>query len=62
MPTATTAERISGSRMRIAMVGCNHRTAPLELRERVVFSPEQARQAAAQLERANANLPKVVLA
>jgi glutamyl-tRNA reductase len=60
MPTATTAERISGSRMRIAMVGCNHRTAPLELRERVVFSPEQARQAAAHL-RANGILHEAVV-
>ncbi|MGH9774925.1 MAG: glutamyl-tRNA reductase [Candidatus Acidiferrales bacterium] len=36
-------------KIRIAVIGCNHRTAPLELRERVVFSPEQARRAATEL-------------
>ena len=59
MPTATTAQKLS-SRMRIAMVGCNHRTAPLELRERVVFTPEQARQAAGDL-RANGILHEAVV-
>jgi glutamyl-tRNA reductase len=35
--------------MKIVLIGLNHRTAPVELRERVHFSPEQALQAAAQL-------------
>ncbi len=35
--------------MEIVLVGLNHRTAPLELRERVAFTTEQARRAAAEL-------------
>jgi len=48
-------ENTSGNRvremaaMRIALIGLNHRTAPVELRERVAFSAEQARQAAQEL-------------
>jgi len=34
---------------RVALLGCNHRTAPLELRERVAFTTEQALDAAMQL-------------
>ncbi|MCL6481602.1 MAG: glutamyl-tRNA reductase [Firmicutes bacterium] len=37
--------------MRILVMGINHRTAPVELRERVAFDPEQARRAAAELTR-----------
>jgi len=33
-------------RAAIALIGCNHRTAPVELRERVAFTPEQAVRAA----------------
>ncbi|MGH9863913.1 MAG: glutamyl-tRNA reductase [Candidatus Acidiferrales bacterium] len=33
----------------IALIGCNHRTAPVELRERVAFTPEQAVRAATEL-------------
>jgi len=36
-------------RVAIALIGCNHRTAPVELRERVVFTPEQAVRAANEL-------------
>ncbi|MDE3110300.1 MAG: glutamyl-tRNA reductase, partial [Acidobacteriota bacterium] len=32
--------------VRIALIGCNHRTAPVEFRERVAFTAEQARAAA----------------
>jgi len=35
--------------MEIVLLGVNHRTAPVELRERVAFSPEKARRAAAEL-------------
>src|ERR1700722_11711060 len=35
--------------MEIVLIGSNHRTATVELRERVVFSVEQAREAADQL-------------
>ncbi|HET6201053.1 MAG TPA: glutamyl-tRNA reductase, partial [Candidatus Acidoferrales bacterium] len=36
-------------RAAIALIGCNHRTAPVELRERVAFTPEQAVRAANEL-------------
>jgi len=42
------ASRITGP-IRVALIGCNHRTAPVELRERVAFSTEQALDAATQL-------------
>ena len=35
--------------MEIVLIGLNHRTASVELRERVAFTPEQAREAAEQL-------------
>lgn len=38
-------------RVHIVLIGCNHRTAPVELRERVAFTPEQALAAAAELRR-----------
>lgn len=44
------ATRASG-RIRVALIGCSHRTAPVELRERVAFTPEQSIQAAAELRR-----------
>ncbi len=37
------------ARVEIALIGCNHRTAPVEFRERVAFSAEQARAAATSL-------------
>jgi len=36
-------------RIHVALIGCNHRTAPVELRERAVFTPEQALCAADEL-------------
>ncbi len=36
-------------RIQVALIGCNHRTAPLEFRERVAFSTEQALSAADEL-------------
>ncbi|HEV2616215.1 MAG TPA: glutamyl-tRNA reductase [Candidatus Acidoferrales bacterium] len=36
-------------RAAIALIGCNHRTASVELRERVAFTPEQASRAATDL-------------
>lgn len=39
------------SRIRVALIGCSHRTAPVELRERVSFTSEQALDAASQLRR-----------
>ncbi len=38
-------------RIRVALIGCNHRTAPVELRERVAFTSEQALDAADGLRR-----------
>jgi glutamyl-tRNA reductase len=45
-----TASRTSGG-IRVALIGCNHRTAPVELRERVAFTAEQALDAAGELRR-----------
>jgi len=36
-------------RAALALIGCNHLTAPVELRERVAFTPEQALRAATEL-------------
>ncbi|MGB6485204.1 MAG: glutamyl-tRNA reductase [Candidatus Acidiferrales bacterium] len=36
-------------RAEVALIGCNHLTAPVELRERVAFTPEQAMRAATEL-------------
>jgi glutamyl-tRNA reductase len=49
MATATIVGKLPAHRLRIAMIGCNHRTAPVELRERVAFTPEQALRAADEL-------------
>jgi glutamyl-tRNA reductase len=43
------SDRGTRGRVEIALIGCNHLTAPVELRERVVFTPEQAVRAAAEL-------------
>jgi glutamyl-tRNA reductase len=48
------AGRAQGSargRVHIVLIGCNHRTAPVELRERVAFTQEQALHAAGELRR-----------
>jgi glutamyl-tRNA reductase len=44
------AGRATGG-IRVALIGCNHRTAPVELRERVAFTAEQALDAAGELRR-----------
>jgi glutamyl-tRNA reductase len=41
----------AGGGIRLALIGCNHRTAPVELRERVAFTAEQALDAAGELRR-----------
>ena len=43
--------RALATRIQVALIGCNHRTAPVELRERIAFSPEQALHAADELRR-----------
>ncbi|MGH9714677.1 MAG: glutamyl-tRNA reductase [Candidatus Acidiferrales bacterium] len=48
----TTQSKMAGQgavRIHVALIGCNHRTAPVELRERVSFTPEQALHAADEL-------------
>jgi glutamyl-tRNA reductase len=49
MSTASNASRTAAQRIHIALIGCNHRTAPVELRERVAFTSEQALSAADKL-------------
>jgi len=52
LPNAKNPARArSTAAVRVALIGCSHRTAPVELRERVAFSTEQALDAAAQLRR-----------
>jgi len=55
MATTSKAKNSSPARgvglVRVALIGCNHRTAPVELRERVAFSTEQALDAATELRR-----------
>jgi glutamyl-tRNA reductase len=38
-------------KIKVALIGCNHRTAPVELRERIAFSAQQALEAAGELRR-----------
>src|ERR1700675_345089 len=50
MPTmAANSNRPNQVRIRVALIGCNHRTAPVELRERIAFTSQQALQAADEL-------------
>jgi glutamyl-tRNA reductase len=49
MAAESKAERGGTVRIRVALIGCNHRTAPVEFRERVSFTPEQAVHAAGEL-------------
>src|SRR5271166_6521352 len=51
MLTFSTTPRTRSSRIQVALIGCNHRTAPVEFRERVAFTPEQALHAADELRR-----------
>jgi len=46
MATEIRAGRIANLRVQVALIGCSHRTAPVELRERIVFTREQALKAA----------------
>jgi glutamyl-tRNA reductase len=46
---AANPNRAGAVRIRVALIGCNHRTAPVELRERIAFSSQQALQAADEL-------------
>jgi glutamyl-tRNA reductase len=47
--TVANPHRAGTVRIRVALIGCNHRTAPVELRERIAFSSQQALQAADEL-------------
>ena len=51
MSTNSSVRAGSGVRIQVALIGCNHRTAPVEFRERVAFTPEQALHAAEELRR-----------
>jgi len=47
--------------MRIQVVGCSHRSAPIELRERLAFSAEQTAAALEQIRQASSELEAVLL-
>ena len=47
--TKTNSLQSGAIRIQVALIGCNHRTAPVELRERITFTPQQALQAADEL-------------
>src|ERR1700720_2182353 len=49
MPTLTNTKRTGAGKIDVALIGCSHHTAPVEIRERVTFSPEQAIAAAEEL-------------
>jgi glutamyl-tRNA reductase len=51
----------AGAGIRVALIGCNHRTAPVELRERVAFTADQAQDAARELRRRGILVEAVVL-
>jgi glutamyl-tRNA reductase len=51
MASTSNANRIETARVQLALIGCNHRTAPVELRERIAFTPQQALDAADELRR-----------
>ena len=51
MAAIANSERVDKIRVQLALIGCSHRTAPVELRERIVFSREQALTAADDLRR-----------
>ncbi len=61
MPTAAASSNLATGRVQIALIGCNHRTAPVELRERIAFTPEQALRAADELRLSGALEEAVVL-
>jgi glutamyl-tRNA reductase len=47
--TVSNPRRNVAGRIQVALIGCNHRTAPVELRERVSFTQQQALDAADEL-------------
>jgi glutamyl-tRNA reductase len=49
MAASTNSPRARPERVQVALIGCNHRTAPVELRERIAFTADQALRAADQL-------------
>jgi len=49
MATGTKSATSGSERIHIALIGCNHHTAPVEFRERVAFSADQALRAADEL-------------
>ncbi|HTU35468.1 MAG TPA: glutamyl-tRNA reductase [Candidatus Acidoferrum sp.] len=49
MTTTFNSAYAGTQRIRVALIGCNHRTAPVSIRERVSFSAEQAAHAADEL-------------
>jgi glutamyl-tRNA reductase len=51
MATVSHGGRVSVGRIQVALIGCNHRTAPVELRERISFTQQQALDAADELRR-----------
>jgi len=51
MVAPSNAKSPDALRVQLALVGCNHRTAPVELRERLSFTSQQALDAAAELRR-----------
>jgi glutamyl-tRNA reductase len=48
-PTGEHNQTAFRGRAEVALIGCNHLTAPVELRERVAFTPDQALRAASEL-------------
>src|ERR1700735_78892 len=49
MATLTKPEHAGTGRIQLALIGCNHRTASVELRERISFTQQQALDAADEL-------------
>src|SRR5450755_3145000 len=46
-----TSRQSGAIRIQVALIGCNHRTAPVELRERISFTQQQALEASDELRR-----------
>ena len=51
MATTTNPAHAAAQRIQLALIGCNHRSAPVAIRERVTFTSEQALSAADELRR-----------
>ena len=51
MATISNPGRTLAGRIQVALIGCNHRTAPVEFRERISFTSQQALEAADELRR-----------